>query len=68
MVSEETMSRRCRCSRGSAILSNRDVSCSLGFYFVTRARVRNLFFGEKTSRKNDIEGVPPFEPPREARS
>jgi hypothetical protein len=27
-----------------------------------RARVRNLFFGEKTLRKNDTEGVPPSSP------
>jgi hypothetical protein len=61
-VSEETMSQRRRCSHGSAILSNLDVSCSLGFRFMTRARVRNLFFGEKTSRKNDTKGGSPSSP------
>jgi hypothetical protein len=52
-VSRETVSRRHRCSRSSAILSNRDVSCSLGFRFMTRARGQNSLFKEKTLRKND---------------
>jgi hypothetical protein len=50
-VVEETMSLRHRCSRGSDILPNRDVSCSLEFRFMTRARARNLVFKEKSERK-----------------
>jgi hypothetical protein len=41
IVSGETISLRRRCSHGLAILPNRDVSCSLGFRLMTRARAKN---------------------------
>jgi hypothetical protein len=59
IVSEETVSLRCRCSHGSTIFHNWDVSCSLRFHFMATARAQNSFL-RKNCEKNDTEGVLPF--------
>jgi hypothetical protein len=59
-MSEETMSWRRRCSRGSAILSNQDVSCSLGFHFMTGARAQKHVFWRKNFEKRCHRGGSPL--------
>jgi hypothetical protein len=51
IVSGETISQRRRCSRGSDVLPNRDVSFSLGFRLMMRARARNLLLLKKLREK-----------------